>query len=371
MAFVVAPPTRLYHGAAAAALAGNTLRGHADTLVGGILFSNDSGSGTIGVVLDYGGVRSVLTASHVTTIGFSPDGDTAHQATFGERSFGYEYSDPSTRNCGTWPFNYSCRNSDAAIYRLFATDTSQKGLIARTTYNNHSAAGSYTWDTSQPYFIVTSTTPNPGTGVRVDKIGYKSGWTYGTVTSTCTDLVPEGRTLTVLCNTGTDMYTDLGDSGAPVFIWDGLNQASFAGLVQGTSNGHFYFSPLSQIVGDLTSTMAITRGFNLSTPSLSGYVSGSSPTITWGSVSNATAYQVYRTWCVWNNFSCSSGSNGWQYYGQLYQSPYLDSEMTVSEYNGASVPSALTYGYVGYQIYARNGTDLSPISNAVYFTLAP
>jgi hypothetical protein len=377
--FAVEPAMTLANAAARSTqLGGNSIQGHADTLVGGIAFEvgsvGSSKNATIGIILDYGGVRSALTNSHSTRNGFTPDGDTAQQPAVFTRSFGYESSDPSTHNCGTWPFNYSCRNSDAAIYTLFASDTSQKGLIARTTYYSHSSSGSTTWDTTRPYFVVTSTTSSPATGTTVYKVGQTSGWTYGTVTATCVDKTVNGYTLTVLCNTATDMYLLAGDSGAPVFTWDGVDAASLSGLVNGITGSANYFTPLSQIAGDLTSTISIARGINLSSPSISGSVSGTHPSISWGSVSNATAYELYRRWCIWdpnNLFSCSSSSNGWEYIGRLYLASYLDGDMTVSAYDGASQPAATTYGWAGYEVRAVSGTDVSDISNTVYFTLAP
>jgi hypothetical protein len=175
----------------------------------------------------------------------------------------------------------------------------------------------------------------------------------------------------ILCSTAADYYSDHGDSGSPVFIWDGASQVSFAGLNFGRGT-YAYFSPLSQITRDLTSSMAITRGVNLSTPSLSGNVNGTHPEITWSSVSGATGYQLWRQVCVWQNFQCGSGSsNGLEYQGTVYGTSYLDASLNASAYNGGSVPSALQYGYIAYYMYAMSSYDVSQPSSIVYFTLAP
>jgi hypothetical protein len=370
---------------APAQLSGNSLSGTADTIVGGIAFSVDSAqgnhtpqySGTIGIVLDYGGTRSFLTCSHCSGNTFTYDGRTAYQPS-GSRSIGTESADPSTHNCGIWPNTWSCRNSEASVFSLYSSDTTAKGLIARTTSRSHSSAGSTTWDVNgRPYFIVTSTTSNPGYGVELQKIGINSGWTYGTVFATCVDRVAApSSTATVLCSTVVNMYAGAGDSGAPVFAWDGRDQASFAGILWGHPAGpdSSYFSPLTQITGDLTSTMSMTRGIGgLSTPSLSGSVNGNSnPVISWGSVSGAQRYEMWRAWCIYDDLGCSYGTNGgFEYIGVVTSTSYTDTGLNASAYNGTTPPSSSTYGKIGYFIQAIGNTDISQSSTAVYFTLAP
>jgi hypothetical protein len=105
------------------------LTGHADTVVAGVMIETPDYAATIAAVLDYGGVRSVLTCSHCTHVEYGPDAanDTLKQ---GGVKFGYEIADPAPNTCGTFP-TFPCKNADAAIVRLVGTDTSEKGLIAR------------------------------------------------------------------------------------------------------------------------------------------------------------------------------------------------------------------------------------------------
>jgi hypothetical protein len=231
------------------------------------------------------------------------------------------------------------------------------------------------WDTSNPYLIVQSITPNPGAGIHVDKVGRTSGWTSGYVVSTCHDVSPDTYpSLKILCQTEATTYWDRGDSGGPVFVSDGRGGASLVGTIAlGIPSTSRYFSPMSQITGMLTSSMSIVRGVNLSTPSISGSVSGSYPLISWSAVSGASRYQLFRIWCVWTvGFTCSSGSDGWEYVGDVYGTSYLDAEMTVSAYNGASLPGVLNYGYVGYYFAAAvNTIDYSAPSNTIFFVLSP
>ena len=354
---------------------GNVITNHADTLIGGVAQVAVSPGGyilsTIGVVLNYGGVRSVLTCSHCTKTAYSPDSDTLYQP---DIPYGYESADPGTSTCGSWPFTFSCRSSDASIIRLFSGDTSEIGLIARTTYGSYFNAGSLTWDTDRPYFIITGTSPSVSTGTVVQKVGRATGWTYGSVTATCVDVTNnDNGGIKVLCNTETDYYSSGGDSGGPVFVWDGVNVASFAGIHDLHDGSHKYFSPLTQINYDFTSSMSIARTTSLSAPSISGSVSSSHPLISWASISGATEYELSRSWCVYDGLSpsCASGSNGWEYVGKVYSTSDVDAEMTVSSYNGGSVPGIGNYGWVGYKLSATNKRDVSGISNEIYFVLSP
>lgn len=68
--------------------------------------------------------------------------------------------------------------------------------------------------------------------------------------------------------------------------------------------------------------------------------------------------------------SCSSGSGGWEYLGTVYGTSYLDAELHASAYDGSSCPSALTYGYIAYEMYAINPTDVSSMSSFTCFTLS-
>jgi hypothetical protein len=179
----------------------------------------------------------------------------------------------------------------------------------------------------------------------------------------------------VLCNTETSAYNNNGDSGGPYFVLGDDGLAYFSGVTVGNDNRKYYYSPLSQIDNDFPSTLTLGRGTNLSTPTLSGTVSGSYPSVSWNTVSNATFYELYRSWCIREPFTlnCSSASNGFEYIGRTYTPPgsYLDAEKNVSSYNGTTMPSIAAYGYVAYQMYARNSKDYSQVSSTVYFVLAP
>jgi hypothetical protein len=329
-------------------LSGNDIRNYADTIVGGIGFYSPAHDCTLGIVLNYNGVRSFLTASHCTVLTMVPDGDTATQPTHGPpfHVIGYESSDPWAFPCG----GNLCRNADAAIYRMADTVQSQIGLIARTTSSAHSGPGSMTWDTSNPWFIINDLDPNPVVGTAINKMGQASGWTYGTVTGTCQDKQEQFYpNQWVYCNTQTDAYVHVGDSGGPVFEFDASSGfAKFAGITWGEQTGFHYFSPLSQIDNDHTGTMSITRPYALQSPVLTGSLSGSNPQISWSAISGATKYLIYR---ALDNSNCLTSP--YAYRTTTTSTSYIDTQTTSIGAGQAQCP------YAKYYVIAASQSDLS------------
>jgi hypothetical protein len=354
----MAPVTDLA-GPVAMSLSGNDIRNYADTIVGGIGFYSPAHDCTLGIVLNYNGVRSFLTASHCTVLTMVPDGDTATQPTHGPpfHVIGYESSDPWAFPCG----GNLCRNADAAIYRMADTVQSQIGLIARTTSSAHSGPGSMTWDTSNPWFIINDLDPNPVVGTAINKMGQASGWTYGTVTGTCQDKQEQFYpNQWVYCNTQTDAYVHVGDSGGPVFEFDASSGfAKFAGITWGEQTGFHYFSPLSQIDNDHTGTMSITRPYALQSPVLTGSLSGSNPQISWSAISGATKYLIYR---ALDNSNCLTSP--YAYRTTTTSTSYIDTQTTSIGAGQAQCP------YAKYYVIAASQSDLSYQSSVAYFQLS-
>jgi hypothetical protein len=86
----------------------------------------------------------------------------------------------------------------------------------------------------------------------VDKIGTRTGWTYGPVIATCVNeaVALNGVTYYLLCSEEADLAQGGGDSGAAVFIYGGdsaimVGQAFGAAdtLVTG-SNGNDFYHPM-------------------------------------------------------------------------------------------------------------------------------
>ncbi len=352
-----------------------SLVSYSDTIVGGVGIKTFSGSNsaycTIGAVLDYGGVRSFLTVSHCTKTKFQVDGDSARQAVDTGAVIGHETADPSGYNCG----GHTCRGSDAAMFATEASTKSLIGLLARTQYSSSSWGGSAYYgslstDTSSPYFIITWASCNCAVNEALSKMGATSGWTSGYVTNTCTD-IPDGDSQHwVTCAMKTTIPAYGGDSGGAVFAATSSYDidVNFVGTVFASDlTSYSWFSPVDRIANNLTSSWNIVRGNNLSTPVVSGDVSGSIPGITWGSISGATIYQVWRQWY---RYPSGTGSSGWEYLGHQ-TSEFWDSEMSVAAYTGTTIPNFSTEGYVEYKVVALNAADYSAQSTVKYFRLNP
>jgi hypothetical protein len=362
--------------------AGASLLSSVDTIVGGIKFArkrstdtNQVNRCTIGTVIDYGGSRGFLTASHCTWQYFEVDGTYAHQADSTGPRIGYEAYDPSWWYCTAW--YYRCRGTDAAVYLLYSPYSSAQskvGLIAKPVSSSSTwgTSGSTSWDSTNPYFIIVFASSSFSGGEVVAKVGYATGWTTGTITSTCVDRGTGVSDFYVTCSMETSVYVDGGDSGSPVFSSQTSAydfDVNFAGIMWGRDTGaqRSYFSPIGRITNDLTSSMAVVRPTSLSQPTISGSIQDGVPGISWSNVSGATYYQVWR-W--WYRYPSETGSDGWEYLGHL-SSTFWDSEMSVEAYTGTTVPNFSTEGWVKYYIVAFGGAELSPASAEKYFRLAP
>jgi hypothetical protein len=104
-----------------------------------------------------------------------------------------------------------------------------------------------------------SETPFPTVGMILDKVGRTTGWTFGRVSASCVNVNVLNTNITMLCQdivdrtSGTNMITDLGDSGSPVFRWSGGNTVSLAGVLWGgnQTGTQWVFSAMSNIESEL------------------------------------------------------------------------------------------------------------------------
>ena len=161
-----------------------------------------------------------FTASHCTETFGANDG-AMHQNTYGYGNvIGWEIEDPAllspgSGGCPSQPGG--CRYSDASFF-VYESDTLPEGFtIARTT----NSSGSTTVSSEHPRFLVSGTNVDfPYEGLEVHKIGWRTGWTVGEVTNTCVDAQATDG-IVRLCSMQADYSSDFGDSGSPVFTWDG------------------------------------------------------------------------------------------------------------------------------------------------------
>ncbi len=182
----------------------------------------------------------------------------------------------------------------------------------------------------------------------------------GTIANTCIDFRSSSRTGNAsdvaTCSVQGDYYVEPGDSGSPVFLWNGYSyDVTLVGMIIG-QYGVYYYSPLSRINNDL-GTLDAVRTATLSAPVVTPSLAGSNPSLTWTSVPGATIYWVFRT---------------------LQDSHCRDTGISVYSTTGTSFvdtqTSAIAVGqgqcpYVRYYVTAQNVTERSSQSTTQFFQL--
>jgi hypothetical protein len=324
---------------------------------------------TLGVVLDWESTRYVSTASHCGSHFFELDTtDTWYQDS--SRVIGYEAWDPAST--GTYDGQPS-RASDVELIKVNST-SSDRGAIAHTTYRDSATSGSLEIDTSHPSISIYATSSSPVDGLEVDKVGRTTGWTYGTITGTCDD-VAYTNGMSVTCEIATSVYTGEGDSGSPLFEWDGEDGADLYGMALSGGNGTTsYFTSYAGFLTDLggSSGLTITPGTSIGTVSITGSVSGSNPVPSWTAPtitngnSGDTRHYLYRTTYNGNGTYTDQDYAVASYYDAT---EYLDLDRTVSTYDGTSSPGIHT-AWVSYQVVAYNA-GVTKSSVTIYFPISP
>lgn len=210
---------------------------------------------TMGFAALVGGSPRVVNAAHCSEHEWSLDYTQYHQPEY-NAYVGREVSDPRGWTCdflGTW----KCRYSDANLVE--PSVPVEVGFIGRPT-----GLGSRTILVPTPRFVIASKR-DAYVGERVHTVGILSGLHTGTVGATCVEYkgkvydswgFPTNGWHRVLCTDVADYNSVGGDSGGPVFLWDG--SSSTVTLV-GTNYArnetwdHAFFNPMSGIFEDLGS----------------------------------------------------------------------------------------------------------------------
>jgi len=156
-----------------------------------------------------------------------------------------------------------CRRSDMALLKPVGAPKSSRGYLIRPAKrytDKYPKSDQFAVKTDNPYMQIESEV-TAGVGYTVDKIGIKTGWRVGRVTRVCVDIARYASELrlniyVLRCQTELDIYGEAGDSGGPVFIYNGTNgTARLAGLYHGGSSfspgDYRYYSPLANIRNDL------------------------------------------------------------------------------------------------------------------------
>ncbi|MDB4890468.1 MAG: hypothetical protein JWL61_2323 [Gemmatimonadetes bacterium] len=348
-----------------AATPGSDLSQPFDSLVGAIELQVINAQGafygycSLGFPAVRNGVSGFVTATHCTPVwGGSDTSTTWHYGT----KIGDEYLDPWRYSCGL----NLCRQSDAVFFATPSGINLGVGLIAHTGVN------STTLNSTDPYYIITSVDNNTVVaGESVYKEGKTSGLTYGYVMNTCVDhsFNPWPGQYTTTCNYTSNTGVAGGDSGGPFFSMSGTNEVKLLGLNLGTITGASVFTKVSRVLSEFGGSWSITRGYNLSAPSISGSVSSGYPQVSWSGVSGATKYEVYCDYVV--EMTSVIGTTylvaHWnELVGTTTSTSFTDST-PVDTYTGTTTP----YYYRSYRVVAKNTSDLSVSSNVVNFSFTP
>jgi hypothetical protein len=253
-----------------------TLRDDIAPLQGGLQINFLNAGGVVGVsllctlgfnaIID--GVSSFITNSHCSQVEGGeetptdyyqplqdPDGDRMVNP---ENLIAVEADDPHwfiSLDCPLAPA-VQCRWSDAsrAAYIPTAAAQAQLGRIARTVRPSTSLTDVEL--TIDGHFTIRREQARGVVGEIANKVGRTTGWTLGTTTETCVDVLALGTTHMRLCQEVVAAVVDGGDSGSPVFRRNGPgSNVTLLGVLWGGStddaNPEFVYSPMFGIEREL------------------------------------------------------------------------------------------------------------------------
>jgi hypothetical protein len=160
--------------------------------------------------------------------------------------------------------NQNCRWSDSQVSRYTDSIGSYQAFVARPATFAVGDSGTIIIDQSFPHFVVGNKLLNAHmiVGMKMDKVGQRTGWTRGQITQTCSDEsfnYPFYGTAMLLCQNVASYYRGGGDSGAPVIL-TAMNDSDVpsigivhaAGLhVGGSTPTRSVFSPMQNIEYEL------------------------------------------------------------------------------------------------------------------------
>lgn len=221
---------------------------------------------TLGFNARWNGKRVFVSNSHNSPTFASLDSIVQRQGHVGGGGFSdvaVEVYDPTYAMvnwlCATKGGNsYYCRWSDSAIWQYFDSIPDSLGLIAHTTAVGYLAVGGKTIDHTEPHWAIKAKLTDQESllvNEWAEKVGERTGWTKGKVLRTCLrwgDFEHDNR---VDCFHESNLYSDKGDSGSPVFRdYDGVDPGppdsppgvELVGLLWGGPGGNPYVTWFSR-----------------------------------------------------------------------------------------------------------------------------
>jgi hypothetical protein len=189
-----------------------------------------------------------VTNSHCTNIRGGVEGTAYYQPDFSGNYIGQEVADPFYFSCAG---GRACRYSDSAFALYNSFDLGEFPAIAKPDFAGQ-CGGSINVDPFLPRFIIRSRQQFPYVGEILDKVGRTTGWTYGNVSATCVDTNVALSNVTMLCQDFVEAASQPGDSGSPVFRWNGYDDVTLYGVLWGSSGScRLVFSALANIEYEL------------------------------------------------------------------------------------------------------------------------
>lgn len=247
------------------------IRSRRTTLRGGLEIerSGSTGKCTLGLPSriisgTYANVDGFLVNTHCTDVEGGLDQTLVEQDDHVLDIIGYEILDPSfsSSKCTSAVLNFNpnaiCRYSDSAFikYDPVQSRTFKRGEIYRTNWTGQ-WSGSTTRTSTSQFFDVVTNGSYPAQGTELQKVGRTTGWTYGYVNRTCVDAGNGDPNEYLICNFSVYSGVDGGDSGSPVFYWNGDEYSeaipvTFHGLLWGSVGlSEYYFSPSAMIFQEI------------------------------------------------------------------------------------------------------------------------
>jgi len=185
----------------------------------------------------------------------------------------HEVEDPDYVSGGDCPLARRCRTADVSRAQYAPGQAFTLGKIARTTLLNGILASDDTTffqvDPLSPSYRIVAEQGAPIQGQMLNKVGRTTGWTRGTVVSTCENVDVTDSDITQLCQGLVDAFVDGGDSGSPVFGQYTDGTVFLAGILWGSNTDlvtnavQFIFSPFASIqreIGPLTVSDPLPTG---------------------------------------------------------------------------------------------------------------
>lgn len=217
---------------------------------------------TMGFNVDHAGGRSFITNSHCTNTQGGTEGTTYYQplSSINPTVIATEAADPVYVAGGVCSAGKVCRSSDASRALYSSGTESAQGVIAKTTGVN---SGSLT--VAGAFSVTAQDNSNTNFSGTINKVGRTTGWTQGTVTSTCATVNVSGSNVQLRCQTIVQnlaaAIVGSGDSGSSAFQITSGDNVTLVGILWGGSGSTlFVFSPLKNIQDELGGVVATVGG---------------------------------------------------------------------------------------------------------------